>query len=176
MNQTPTSPPSNLPLTDAGEEVVGHESPRMKRDLPPSKMQPNFTSMIDVIFQLLIYFVVTANFTMEEGVLTARLPQDGNAPVEKTLEPPDPPLFIAIDSAGLDHYQIKLEGFPETPNDFAGLGRLMKDLAVSRVFDPEKKPIIIKPKGQVRWQHVVNAFNAAISAEYKKVSFATTAQ
>ncbi len=174
MSTNPVPATSLSSQTD--ESVVGHASPRMKRELPQTRMQLNLTSMIDVIFQLLIYFVITANFTMDEGVLTARLPEEGNAPVESTLEPPDPPLFISVASAGLEHYQIRLEGFPEAPNDFVGLGRMLKDLAVTRTFDPEKKPIVIKPDAQVRWQHVVNTFNAAVGAEYKKVSFATATQ
>ena len=175
MSTNPAQPvDSTQPAAE--EQVVGHESPRMKRDLPQAKMQLNLTSMIDVIFQLLIYFVITANFTMDEGVLTARLPEEGNAPKEEKLEPPDPPLFISVASAGIADYRIQLQGFPETPNSFAGLNDLLKSLAVSGTFDPEKKPIVIKPEAQVRWQHVVNAFNAAVGAKYKKVSFATATQ
>jgi biopolymer transport protein ExbD len=175
MSMIPAQVAANL-TPDAEETVVGHKSARMKRDLPPAKMQLNLTSMIDVIFQLLIYFVITANFTMDEGVLTARLPEEGNAPQEVTLEPPSPPLFITVQSSGLDHYRIGLEGFPETPNDFAGLQRMLRDLRITGTFDAEKKPIVIKPDAQVRWQHVVNAFNAAVGAEYKRVSFATATQ
>lgn len=175
MSTNPAQP-VETPEASSQEQVVGHQSPRMKRNLPQAKMQLNLTSMIDVIFQLLIYFVITANFTMDEGVLTARLPQEGNAPQEQTLTPPNPPLFITIASAGVADYRLQLEGFPETPNNFVGLYELLRSLAVAGTFDPEKKPIVIKPDAQVRWQHVVNAFNAAIGARYKNVSFATATQ
>ena len=33
-------------------------------------------------------------------------------------------------------------------------------------------PVVIKPDGAVRWQHVVNAFNSAVTARYRNVSFA----
>jgi biopolymer transport protein ExbD len=33
-------------------------------------------------------------------------------------------------------------------------------------------PIIIRPDSTARWQHVMNAFNAAVKARYENVSFA----
>ena len=38
-------------------------------------------------------------------------------------------------------------------------------------FKPDN-PLIIEPDGRVRWQHVVNAFNAAVKARYTNVAFA----
>lgn len=170
MSMTPAQAAAHLDPEQ--HDVLRHESPRMRRDLPPAKMQLNLTSMIDVIFQLLIYFVITANFTMDEGVLTARLPEEGQASKASPLDEPQTPLFITIASAGVADYQIRLEGIPEAPNSFEGLSRLLKELAAGGVFDPEKKPIVIRPDFQVRWQHVVNAFNAAVAARYKNVRFA----
>ncbi|MFI4859810.1 MAG: ExbD/TolR family protein, partial [Phycisphaerales bacterium JB063] len=56
---------------DADEEVqvVHHTSQRKKRRVNDGEMELQLTSMIDVIFQLLIYFVITANFTIDEGTL-----------------------------------------------------------------------------------------------------------
>ncbi|MEM9296657.1 MAG: hypothetical protein AAGA57_12730, partial [Planctomycetota bacterium] len=42
-----------------------------RRRGPAGGFELGLTSMIDVIFQLLIYFVVTANFMIGEGVLDA---------------------------------------------------------------------------------------------------------
>ena len=35
-------------------------------------------------------------------------------------------------------------------------------------------PIVIRPDHEVRWQHVVNAFNTAVRARYKNIAFAQT--
>ena len=50
--------------------VASHQI-RSRESLEPPKITLNLTAMIDVIFLLLIYFVVTANFTPGEGILTA---------------------------------------------------------------------------------------------------------
>jgi len=39
------------------------------------------------------------------------------------------------------------------------------------IYKPDN-PVIIKPGREVRWQHVVNTFNAAVSARYSNVAFA----
>lgn len=40
------------------------------------EVRPNLTPMIDIIFQLLIFFVLTAKFIAFEGQLQAYLPKD----------------------------------------------------------------------------------------------------
>jgi len=71
-----------------GDQTVHHISRRKKQGVAPARMQLNLTSMIDVIFQLLIYFVVTANFMLDEGVLVAKMPQGTGKSDEQQIEPP----------------------------------------------------------------------------------------
>jgi len=158
------------------EQVIHHESRRKQRDVPPARMQLNLTSMIDVIFQLLIYFVVTASFAAGEGIITAKLPQGTGTSAEE-IEPPEKPLNIVIGSAGDTGYSISIEGLNRAPADFDQLAEILRELQ----YDPERglqgaykpdHPVIIKPDGLVRWQHVVNTFNAAVAARYSNVSFA----
>lgn len=156
------------------EPIVPHVSQRKKRGLPPARMQLQLTSMIDVIFQLLIYFIVTASFTLGEGVITAKLPQGGAAP--STTKPPDKPLNITLTAAGTSGVSINVGGVQRVDNFsqlIAVLERLQYDPDRLRngVYKPDN-PILIKPAGQVRWQHVVNAFNSAVAARYSNVSFA----
>ena len=37
-----------------------------------------------------------------------------------------------------------------------------------------KTPVVIEPRGDVPWEHVVNAFNQAVRAKFKKIGFATS--
>ena len=37
--------------------------------------------------------------------------------------------------------------------------------------EADEVPVTIQPLGNVRWVHVVNAFNQAVRADYKKVGF-----
>lgn len=139
-------------------------------------MQLNLTSMIDVIFLLLIYFVISASFTIGEGVLTAKLPA-GTGEASNTLEPPKQPLRIILSRATeIGGCRIHIEGAGPMDN-FADLAEMLvrlqydPDRGRSGMFKPDN-PIQIVPEGKVRWQHVVNSFNATLKARYTNVAFA----
>ncbi len=144
-------------------------------------MQPNLSAMIDVIFLLLIYFVVTANFTPDEGVLTAKLPQGTGAPAQD-LAPPQRPLNIVLSPAGETECRIAIQGYPQAPAGFTELASLLVQLQYdpeldlkSGAFKPDS-PVVIRPEAGVRWQHVANAFNAAVRARYTNINFAQVSQ
>ena len=75
MNEQ-TPPNANQPNAQAHDadspQAVHHLRARRKRPADLPRMQVNLTSMIDVIFLLLIYFVVSASFAFGEGVSTRR--------------------------------------------------------------------------------------------------------
>ncbi|QDU32898.1 Biopolymer transport protein ExbD/TolR [Poriferisphaera corsica] len=149
---------------------------RKRRLLPPAKMQLQITSLIDVIFQLLIYFIVTASFVMGEGALPANLPHGGDQATSEAAHP-EQPLNIVLTPVGNSSVRIEVEGFRKPTESFVQLQSYLTMLQ----YNPKKKrsgfykpsnPVIIKPVGQVRWQHVLNAFNSAVSIGYENVSFA----
>ena len=41
----------------------------------------------------------------------------------------------------------------------------------SGAFKPDN-PVVIRAEAEVRWQHVANAFNAAVRARYSNINFA----
>ena len=47
---------------------------KIKKPPNPAKMQPPMTPMIDVTFNLLIFFILTPSFDQTEGYLTTNLP------------------------------------------------------------------------------------------------------
>jgi len=126
------------------------------------------TPMIDVIFLLLIYFVITANFTIDEGTLLATMP--GNSAENRPEDDLDPPTNIDLTSAddGVT-YSIVVNG-QRIENATALAGYMTNRVATAQMA---KDDIVqIKPQGVVRWQHVVNVFNACVSAELENVGFA----
>ncbi|MEM6458994.1 MAG: biopolymer transporter ExbD [Planctomycetota bacterium] len=169
---------------ESDDATVHHRSARERRRRqrgPAAVGELNLTSMIDVIFQLLIYFVVTASFMIDEGVLTAMLPQGPGSPAPPD-ELPQQTIVIELTSSRDDPAVVGIAWDPrQTTADFA---QLAAQLDLER-HDPEKgrfggtyapdNPIEIQPDGEVRWQHVVDAFNAAIAAEYTNVRFAPAA-
>ncbi len=164
-------------LGDQGETV--HHEKRHKRDMRPASMTLNLTSMIDVVFQLLIYFILTIAFVMGEGIITANLPTGSGVAAES--DPLAQKIEIVLSSAGTQGigYRIRLEGMAEAPTNFTSLAEMLTrfrhDPATNPggIYDPKETPVIIRPEGDVRWQHVVNAFNAAVTAKFQNVAFAS---
>lgn len=150
---------------------------RRRKQARPARMQLNLTSMIDVIFLLLIYFVVTASFTPDEGIITTKLPAQKGMGAQSSLEPPKRPLDIVVRDIGNYEYRLIIEQVRDrTPRDFKHLAQILAELLhdddnPGGIY-PDDTPILIKPDRGTAWQHVVNAFNAAITAKYKNVSFA----
>ncbi|MEM6258587.1 MAG: biopolymer transporter ExbD [Planctomycetota bacterium] len=152
------------------EQLPHHVSTRKKRKkgVGGEDMQLQMTSMIDVVFLLLIYFVITANFTIDEGALLATMP--GNSAQDRPEDQLDPPTNIDLTSAddGVT-YAILVNGQRiDNATDLASYmrGRVSGgQMAIDDVVQ-------IKPQGVVRWQHVVNVFNACVSAELENVGFA----
>lgn len=161
-------------VLETDEETVHHES-RARRSLEPAKMNLNLTSMIDIIFQLQIYFILTMSVAVNEGVITAKLPPIGSGDAKPQEMPPNP-INIIVRNVGNYNYDVSIDGLSSSTPNFAAL----KDQLISMQNDPQRgrtgaykpdNPVYIKPDGSVRWQHVVNAFNAAVAARYSNVSF-----
>lgn len=169
-------------MAEAPTTEMDYNTPRKRKPIGRATMQLNLTSMIDVIFQLLIYFVITASFTVDEGVLTTKLPGLEGETNSSAPKPPERPLNIVISTEGHHGFRIRIEGLNRAPADFAQLGQMLVELQ----YDPTRgrtagaykpdNPVIIKPDATARWQHVVNAFNAAIEARYSNVSFARVSE
>ena len=166
---------SNLVLPQTHEDVVHHKR-RKRTKGDESEMQLRLTAMIDVVFQLLIYFVVTASFALDEGILTTQLPTGSGTGSAADMK--KRPLTVVLtsvnDSVG---YRVKIEGSNFAPRNFAQLSDelriMMRDPAkgLNGPYPPDN-PVIIRPQAGVRWTHVVNAYNAAYRAGYSNINFA----
>ena len=139
----------------------------------------NLTPMIDVVFQLLIYFLVSTNFALGEQVYRVDLPnrEEGATADPFTLD--EEPLRIELRPAGpVDSglVGIRIEGPWPQPQDFEALFEFLRDRRLDAdrpagLFAPDH-PILIDPTGEVRWDRTVDAFNAAVRAGYTNVGFA----
>lgn len=140
--------------------------------------QLNMTSMMDIVFQLLIFFVLTANFTVNEGILPADLPQGTGATAEEVVTP-DPPLTIALEGLGKERSDvtIRMDGVAPIPGgNFEALYLVLNErrfnpITNTGIYMPDN-PIIIRPQNQINWGSVVEAFNAALRARYENINFA----
>ena len=86
----------------------------------------NLTPMIDIIFQLLIFFVLTAKFIAFEGQLQAYLPKDRGLDATNPVLSNNVTLFLEWDEAGkvtclttqyhMDGVARQVYPFPQDPN------------------------------------------------------------
>lgn len=163
-------------LADVQQTETVHHTSGAKKRKHTGQPGLNLTSMMDVCFQLLIFFVLTAAFAVGEGILPADLPAGESAAASDDPNPPTQPINIVLRSLGGQDVSIQLENFPSPPANFNELYTMLKSVQNSpqnptAPYNPDD-PVIIKPDGTVKWGHVVNAFNAAIRAKYTNVNFA----
>lgn len=133
------------------------------------------TPLLDVAFLLLIFFVLTASFNRGEGVLPTELP--GSNVATNPIEPPPMPLHVRLASLGGNDVNIQIEGVADTPRNFDELARRLTAMRFDAATNPlgvyaGADPVIIHADGTVHWSHVVNAYNAAMRAEFRQIHFA----
>ena len=161
---------------------------QLRRRGEPAKMQPPMTPMIDCVFNLLIFFLLTPSFTAGEAYLTTNLPRtEGPRRADQTTVP-----RIKI---GLFDEEPKGEGITVELNQTQSIGstagvqfgteddkkRYVRSLfgklqaALAALKDsglPPDHPVLIAPTPEVRHHYVVSAFDAAVAARFTNIQFA----
>lgn len=147
---------------------AGAGARRRWRNRPAVRMQPPLTPMIDVTFQLLLFFLLTMQFRQPEGQIPANLPAgDAGKPAAAVLLDP---IWIRLhpgDADGveieIDRYDLAIETWADLHNSLVGL---REQLGSNEI------PIVIKPYPGVSWEASLNAFNEALRAEFRNVAWA----
>ncbi len=157
----------------AGDETTHYVSERKKRVKPAPKMQPPLTPMIDVTFQLLLFFLLTMTFREAEGQILGTLPIGGPSSSTAT-----PVVKITIQvkpmsSSGAIYYidigNVKIENDGYSDKGAIALSEQLQ--AMARAYDVEKSSIQIEPAVTVKWQYVLEVYNQAVRAKFKNISF-----
>jgi len=139
-----------------------------RRDDPP-RMQPPMTPMIDCIFQLLLFFMLTPALMANEAYLTTNLPQSG--PHDGPL-PPLEAVRIALAAAGPrdEDVSILLNGTESLGDNFLGLQAALEAYRARGLAADH--PVLIAPDAAVRHRWVVRAFDMAVAARFTNIQFA----
>lgn len=115
----------------------------------------NLTSMIDVVFLLLIFFMVGTQFTKSERQLELQLPTTGE--LKPMVAPPDQRVIVVTEGGQflLDGQQVSLD-------------QLSERLRGMQVRYPELR-VAVRADGRVQYQYVSAAFSSAQVAGVKSV-------
>ncbi|UCD28110.1 MAG: biopolymer transporter ExbD [Planctomycetota bacterium] len=131
----------------------------------------NLTPMIDIVFLLLFFFLVVSRFRVLEGMLPAQLPAQTVAAADDIPQTPIRIRFL-YDSALPDRCKVTIDRFNETPLPVGLLsGALAKIRDNPNGFDCST-PVHMLADDDVPWDHMVNAYNAALNAGYQQILFA----
>ena len=132
--------------------------------------------MIDVVFLLLIFFLLAANFRQREGFLPAELPQQVTRAEQMEMVPLE--IWIESQVDGSCEIQIGMDQrfiieSTET-DDASGAFHLLSD-RLSRLLTEQgrstRDPIKFMPSGATHWDHVVKAYDALWQLNLEQIIF-----
>jgi biopolymer transport protein ExbD len=121
----------------------------------------NITPMLDIVFIMLIFFIVTTSFIKEQGLEVSR---PSNSP-PKEIKQKKGPIVVKIDSSGL--ISVK--------------GRILEPRAVQANLEREKaekpdSPLIVAAHPEADTEALVTILDAAQAVGIGSVSVATSSQ
>jgi biopolymer transport protein ExbD len=148
---------------------------RAKRRRGGWAMSLNLTPMIDTVFNLLFFFMIASRFGAIVGLLPADMPAQaaavaGAAPTSV----PRMPLRVRLqpDAAHPERCDYRIDRLVDEPMPMKDLPARLAHILESEPGFGGDTPVYLLAPDSVSWNHVVNAYNAALSAHYEKVYFA----
>lgn len=130
--------------------------------------QPPLTPMIDVAFQLLLFFLLTCEFRPSEGHIPGSLPAGSVPPSGCEMIEPIPIRIRPTTSPLAATYEMT--GVPVTLQSPAELFARLR--ARQDVLGARDLPVVVAPARNVPWQLVVEAFSQATRAGVRRIGFA----
>ena len=135
-------------------------------------MELNLTPMIDVVFQLLIYFLLGTSFVVGEQSYRMDLPQRLGPAAVDPFELDEEPLLIEVSPRASGGPAIHVPGPWKSPRTIEEL----RPFLFSKRMDQgglytDDHPIRIRPAAGTTWGDAVEAFNAAFGAGFASIGF-----
>jgi len=122
--------------------------------------------MIDVTFQLLIFFLLTTTFRMQEGTLPGSLPK---------IPPPivggGAQLHVYVRPGAAGGVRFEIQGVATAMTSPADLHRHLEG-RLRAVGGQEYVNVLIHVRGDAEWRWAVEAQNQALRAGFRQVGFA----
>jgi biopolymer transport protein ExbD len=132
------------------------------------KAEVDMTPMIDCVFLLLVFFMVSTTFYKQEADISFALP--GTAEQSDAVEIPDEQIIQITEAGNVFLNDLEYDR-PTDPN----MPELIKTLELFRkTAEANKVPamITIAPEDNVKQQRVVDVLNACTAAKIANVTFA----
>lgn len=141
---------------------------------------PNMTPLVDVVMVILIFLMLAGTFTGTEWYLVSNLPlrQTGGGQVTPPPGgfPEDEPLEIRVDPNATRDGFVARVGQIQTSDArvlVAGLNQMREQYAKANKT-PDKIQVVISPGRTVKYEHLIEVYQAALDAQFLKVGFGTS--
>jgi biopolymer transport protein ExbD len=126
---------------------------------PPEEPEINLISLVDVVFMLLIFFMVTTTFVRSSG-LKVTLPQ-----AEQSIAEPDPQVIeVTVDADG--RYYIN-------GRQLRDRSALTLERGLRQVGADASRPLVIRADARASHQAVVTVMDVAARSGFSRLSIAT---
>lgn len=132
----------------------------------------NLVPLLDCVFMLLLFLIVATRFTTPEGFLPAKLPAAMAAAAVSELEVPRTPvrLYLAADPARAGACLVRIDDKEAAPVAAGELVARLSELFAQPGYG-ERTPVYLTTADEVSWDHVVNVYNAALTASFQRIFF-----
>ena len=163
-----------------GRRSHGPARRRRRRTSLGAVLRTNMTPMIDVVFQLLVFFIATTRYAGDERVLAmeVRPRAEARAP-DAAARPAAAGAFVLADES------LRLEVLADgsvvagpplrrrfTPHELApALAAELRGTAHPKGMFEQTFPIVIAPGTGASWEAAVGALDACVAAGYRNVGF-----
>jgi biopolymer transport protein ExbD len=151
-----------------------------KRLRSPVKVQPPLMPLIDVMFTLMLFFLLATHIRTAEGLIASSLPEKGGGDnaVEK-VPTVDIPIDVRAIGAGGARYifrgSMNFDDLPTARDSGTaanGLFTALEQYRDTNRLTGDTATVVIRPTADVPWQYVVDVYNQAVRAKFKKIGFA----
>ncbi len=160
-------------LEDEDEPIPEEEQDFRIEKKPLAESDMDMTPMIDVTFLLLIFFMVTASFTVQKSLEQPRAAQENQDPSATPIEPTplEDYVEILIDQNSNFYVTTRLEAEREAPSE-REMRAILKDAKES--IDATR--LVIKAHLDCKHSRVITAWDAGVMVGMNKIDIVTTEQ
>ncbi len=171
-------PPTAPPRQRSADEAVSEASPisqALGRRREMSEADMDMTPMVDVTFQLLIFFMVTAAFSLQSSI-PLPVPKDEQASTQvATLEDiEDNPEYVTVRVDANNTYIVEtLDWEVEAPSKH----ELIRKLREARLGNSAKQvpnKLLVRASGDAHHEAVVGALDAGTEVGMEEIQLATS--
>ena len=137
---------------------------------------PNMTPLVDIVMVILIFLMLAGSFVGTEHYLVSNLPYTpkgggGQAPPPGFV--PDEPLEIKVDMPTEGRFIARAGQFQtDDATQLQALLVKMRSQLTAAGKPPDKVQVVISPSRNVKYEFLVEVYQAALQAGFQKVGFA----